>query len=90
MNFFFNIWSSPPPPLRPLQTQVVFESRLGMHNVLNDCTMTVAGTDFPIPQKGIVTKGNTSVPTSTYAGKFALHYQLVIDWRAEGGRSTLE
>jgi len=46
---FFNIWSSPPPPLRPPQTQIVFESRLGMHNVLNDCTMTVAGKDFPIP-----------------------------------------
>ena len=30
-----------PPPLLPLQTQIVFESRLGVHDVLNDCTMTV-------------------------------------------------
>ncbi len=42
----------------PPRTQIVFQSMLGMHDVLNDCTMTVGGTDFRIPQKGITTRGN--------------------------------
>ncbi len=50
-----------PPPLPPPQTQIVFESRLGTHDVLNDCKMTVDGTDFRIPQKGAATKGNAFV-----------------------------
>ena len=33
-------------------------SRLGAHDVLNDCTMTVDGTGFRILPKGIATKGN--------------------------------
>jgi hypothetical protein len=79
MSFFFNIRSSPPPlPLPPQKTQIVFESRLGTHNVLNDCTMTVDGTDFRIPQKGAATKGNTFA-SQKYAGKSALRYELGVD-----------
>ncbi len=62
-----------PPPLPPPQTQIVFESRLGAHDVLNDCTMTVDGTDFRIPQKGAATKGNA------FASKSALRYELGVD-----------
>jgi hypothetical protein len=74
MSFFPNIWSSPPPlPFPPPQTQIVFESRLGAHEVLNDCTMTVDGTDFCFPQKGAATKGN-AFASHKYAGKSALRY----------------
>jgi hypothetical protein len=55
--------------------QIVFESRLGVHNVLNDCTMTVDGTEFHIPQKGIATKGN-AFGSHKYVGKSALRYEL--------------
>ena len=83
MSFFFNIRSSPPPlPLPPQKTQIVFESRLGTHNVLNDCTMTVDGTDFRIPQKGAATKGNTFA-SQKYAGKSALRYEL--GWTSSRG-----
>ncbi len=58
--------------------QIVFESRLGVHDMLNDCTMTVEGTDFLINQKGVVTKGNAFV-SHKYAGKSALHYELGIN-----------
>jgi hypothetical protein len=53
MTFFQHLVLSPPPPPPPLprQRQIVFESRLGTHDVLNNCTMT-------IPQKGIATKGS--------------------------------
>ena len=68
MSFFFNIRSSPPPLPPPPQTQIVFERRLGVHNVPNDCTMTVNGTNFRIPQKGAATKGNTFAPNK-YAGR---------------------
>jgi hypothetical protein len=77
MFYFPNIWSSPP-PLLPLQTQIVFESRLGAHDVLNNCTMTVDGTDFRIPQKGVTTKGN-AFASHKYAGKSALRYELGVD-----------
>ena len=46
--------------------------------MLNDCTMTVSGTDFRIPQKGATTKGN-AFTSHKYAGKSALHYKLGID-----------
>ncbi len=49
-----------------------------MHDVLNDCTMTVDGTDFRIPQKGIATKGNAFV-SHKYTGKSALRYELGVD-----------
>ena len=80
--FFFNIRSSPPPLPPPPQTQIEFESRLGVHDVLNDCTMTVDGTDFRIPQKGAATKGN-AFGSHKYAGKSALRYELGVDILAE-------
>ena len=48
------------------------------HNVLSDCTMTVDGTDFCIPQKGAATKGN-AFASHKYAGKSALRYELGVD-----------
>ena len=66
------------PPLPPPQTQIDFESRLGVHNVLNNCTMTVDGTDFRITQKGAATKGN-AFTSHKYAGKSALRYELGVD-----------
>ena len=74
--FFHTRPHPPPPPLPP--SQIVFESRLGAHNVLNDCTMTVDGTDFRIPQKGAATKGN-AFASHKYAGKSALRYELGVD-----------
>jgi hypothetical protein len=46
--------------------------------VLNDCTMTVDGTDFRIPQKGAAMKGN-AFASHKYAGKSALCYELGVD-----------
>ena len=54
--FFIPVLTPPPPP--PPPPRIVFKSRLGAHEVLNDCRMTVDGTDFRIPQKGAATKGN--------------------------------
>ena len=68
MSFFPQHLVLTPPPLPPLQTQIVFERRLGVHNVPNDCTMKVNGTNFRIPQKGAATKGNTFAPNK-YAGR---------------------
>ena len=72
--FFIPVLTPPPPP--PPPPQIVFESRLGTHDVLNNCTMTVDGTDFRIPQKGAATKGN-AFASHKYAGKSALRYELV-------------
>ena len=44
----------------------------------NNCTMTIDGTDFRIPQKGLETKGNAFAPHK-YAGKSAPHYELGVD-----------
>jgi hypothetical protein len=43
--------------LSPKQ-QIDFDSRLGIHEVGNDCLMSVDGTDFRIFQKGDAKKGN--------------------------------
>jgi hypothetical protein len=51
---------------------------LGVHDVLNNCTMTVYGTDFRIPQKEAATKGN-AFASHKYAGKSALCYELGVD-----------
>jgi len=67
-----------PPPTLPPQTQIDSESRLGAHDVLNDCMMAVDGTDFCIPQKGFVTKGN-AFASHKYTGKSALRYELGVD-----------
>ncbi len=58
--------------------QIDFDSRLGIHDVGNNCLMSMDGTDFRIPQKGAATKGN---PFGSHksAGKSALCYELGID-----------
>ncbi len=38
--------------------QIDFESRLGAHEVGNDCLMTIDGTDYRILQKGAARKEN--------------------------------
>ncbi len=58
--------------------RIVFESRLGAHDVGNDCAMTINGTDFRILQKGIAKKGKT-FGSHKYAGKSALRYKLGVD-----------
>jgi hypothetical protein len=78
-NHLFGSYPSSHPPLPPPpQRQIIFESRLGMYDVLNNCTMTVDGTGFRIPQKGIATKGN-AFASHKYAGKSALRYELGVD-----------
>ena len=57
----------------PSQPQIMFESRLGSHDRLNDCTMTVDETDFRIPQKG------PTFASHKYAGKSAVRYELGVD-----------
>ncbi len=74
---FFSCPFSPPLPPPPPPPPIVFESRLGAHNVLNNCTMTVDGTDFRIPQKGAAMKGD--VFASQYMGKSTLRYELGVD-----------
>ncbi len=51
---------------------------MGAHDVGNDCLMTVDGTDFRIPQKGVVKKGN-AFGSHKYTGKSALRYKLGIN-----------
>ena len=46
--------------------------------MLNNCAMTVDGTDFRIHQKGAATKGN-AFASHKYAGKSALRYELGVD-----------
>jgi len=65
----------PPPPSQP---QIIFESRLGTYDVLNDFRMTVKGTYFHILQKGIAKKGN-AFGSHKYEGKSALRYELGVD-----------
>jgi hypothetical protein len=51
---------------------------LGTHDVLNNCTMTVDGTYFCIPHKGVAMKGN-AFTSHKYTGKSALRYELGVD-----------
>ena len=53
-------------------------SRLSAHNAGNDCTVTIDGTDFRIPQKGIAKKGD-AFASHKYAGKSTLCYELGVD-----------
>jgi len=54
---FIPIHTSPPP--LPPQPLIVFESRLGAHDVGNNCTMTMDSTiNFHIPQKRVTKKRN--------------------------------
>jgi hypothetical protein len=43
----------------------------------NDCLMSIDGTDFRVPQKGLPKKGN-AFASHKYAGKSALRYELGI------------
>ncbi len=63
-----------PPPLPPPQPQIDFDSQK-KGDVLNDCLMTVNGTDFRVPQMGAATKGNT-FSSHKYEEKSALCYEL--------------
>jgi hypothetical protein len=58
--------------------QIDFDSRLGIHDVGNDCLMSVDGTHFRTPQKGAAKKGNP-FGSHNYAGKSALRYELGVD-----------
>ena len=60
-----------------VKPQIDFKSRL-VGNKLNDCLMTINGTDFCIQQKGITKKGN-AFGSHKYSGKSALQYKLDID-----------
>jgi hypothetical protein len=53
---------------------------LDAHGALNNCTMTVNGTDFRIAQnqKRAVTKGD-GFASHKYAGRSALRYELGVD-----------
>jgi hypothetical protein len=64
---------SPPPLPAIAAAQVVFESRLGAHEVGNDCLMSIDGTDFHILQKG------PAFASHKYAGKSALRCELGIN-----------
>ena len=59
-------------------SKIIFESRLNRKDILNDCTMSIDGTDFRIPQQGKACKGNPFA-SHKYAGKSALRYELGID-----------
>jgi hypothetical protein len=65
-------------PLAVTAPQIVFESRLGAHDVGNDCFMSIDGTNFHILQKGAATRGN-AFGSHKYARKSALCYKLGID-----------
>jgi hypothetical protein len=58
--------------------QIDFDSRLGIHDVGNDCLMSVDGTDFCIPQNGAAKKGNPFW-SHKYVGKSTLCYELGVD-----------
>jgi hypothetical protein len=64
---------TPPPPTAPSTTDQLQQSKKG--DLLNDCLMTVDGTDFHVPQQGTATKGN-AFASHKYVGKSALHYEL--------------
>ncbi len=66
---------APPPVIIAVPPQIIFESRLGDHDVGNNCTMTIDGTDFWIPQQGAADRGN-AFASHKYAGKLALRYEL--------------
>ena len=52
-------------------SKIIFESRLNRKDILNDCTMSIGGTDFRIQQQGKACKGNPFA-SHKYAGKLAL------------------
>jgi hypothetical protein len=64
---------TPVPPTAPSTADQLCQSKKG--DVLNDCLMTVNGTNFRVPQKGMGTKGN-AFTSHKYVGKSALCYEL--------------
>ncbi len=58
--------------------QIDFDSRLGIHDIGNDCLMLVDGMHFCIPQNGAAKKGNP-FGSHKYAGKSALCYEPGVD-----------
>ncbi len=46
--------------------------------MINNCMMTIDGTDSRILQKGVAPKGN-AFASHRYAGKSALRYELGVD-----------
>ena len=85
ITIFCSYLSSPPPPLPPPpQTQIFFESRLGMHDMLNNCTITVDGTDFRIPKRESRQRGMPLRPTSTRGSP-----PCVTNWGSTSSRGTL-
>jgi hypothetical protein len=72
ISFSIPVLTPPPPPGRILQ--ILFDNQK-KGDILNNCLMTVNGTDFRVPQKGTATKGN-AFASHKYAGKSALCYEL--------------
>ena len=64
--------------LLSLPPQIVFKSRLGPHNVGNNYTTTIDGTNFRIHQKGKAVKWNAFLSHKN-AGKSELQYELGVD-----------
>ncbi len=58
--------------------QIDFDSRLGIHDVGNNCLLSVDGMHFRIPKKGAAKKGNP-FGSHKYVGKSALRYKLGVD-----------
>ncbi len=73
ISFSIPVLTPPPPPLHP-QPQINFDSQ-EKGDILNNCLMTVNGTDLRVPQKGTATKGN-AFASHKYARKSALRYKL--------------
>ena len=65
---------SHPSSFRRPTPQIDFDRRLE-GDMGNDCLITVDGTDFQIPQKGLPKKGN-AFASHKFAGKSALRYEL--------------
>jgi hypothetical protein len=65
---------SRPSSFRRPTPQIDFDRRLE-GDMGNDCLITVDGTDFQIPQKGLPKKGNVFA-SHKFAGKLALRYEL--------------
>jgi hypothetical protein len=60
-----------------LYLQILFENRKKSGS-LNDCLVSVDGTDLRIPQQGPARKGNP-FSSHKYKGKSALRYELAVD-----------
>ncbi len=73
LHFFFHTHPhTPPPPCRI--PQIIFDNQK-KGDILNNCLMTVNGTDFHVPQKGTATKGN-AFASHKYVRKSAFRYEL--------------